>query len=136
MAAHNELGQLGEREALFYLMEAGYTLHDHNWRDGHLELDIVAEWWGEIVFVEVKTRSDEHFAQALEAVDLRKKRNLIKAARAWLGAHNMAWRPYRFDIITLVGRDAPFEITHYKNAYTETGVSNERRGRRRDAFEV
>ncbi len=138
MAAHNELGKLGEREALLYLTLAGYALHDHNWRDGHLELDIVAEWLGEIVFVEVKTRSSEDYAPAIEAVDLRKKRNLIKAAHAWLASHGMAWRPYRFDIITLVGSAVPFEIKHYVRAYTETGVREERRahGRHREEFEV
>ena len=56
MAAHNELGAQGEYEALLYLTKQGYTLLAHNWRVGHLELDIVAEQWGEIVFVEVKTQ--------------------------------------------------------------------------------
>ena len=58
MADHNELGREGEDEALLYLTQKGYTLLARNWRIGHLEIDIVAEWFGEIVFVEVKTRRD------------------------------------------------------------------------------
>ena len=54
MATHNELGRLGEDEALFYLTLKGYHLLDRNWRFEHYEIDIVAEWHGEIVFVEVK----------------------------------------------------------------------------------
>lgn len=126
MAEHNDLGQTGEHEALLYLMQKGYTLHDKNWHSGHLEIDIVAEWWGELVFVEVKTRRDEHFAPAAEAVTLHKKRNLIAAARAYLAEHSLLDSPYRYDIITVVGTEKPFRIQHLKNAYTENEVFESR----------
>jgi len=110
-------------------MEKGYVLHEKNWHDGHLEIDIVAEWWGEVVFVEVKTRRDEGFSQAAEAVTLQKKRNLIEAAHAYLARYMIAWRPYRYDVITVVGTERPFKITHIKNAYTEQGVWDEKHKR-------
>ena len=125
MAEHNELGKQGEHEALLYLMKKGYTLHDKNWRSGHLEIDIVAEWWGEMVFVEVKTRRDEHFAPAADAVTLHKKRNLIAAGRAYLAEHGLMDCPYRYDVITVVGTERPFRLTHLENAYTEKGVWEE-----------
>lgn len=136
MAEHNQLGQQGEYEALLYLTQQGYTLHDKNWREGKLELDIVAEWWGEIVFVEVKTRRDERFSPAAEAVKLQKKRNLIEAARAYLFRHGWQFRPYRFDIITVVGQERPFRLTHIKDAYSEHSVRNEAQHRQADEFEV
>lgn len=137
MAAHNELGVQGEYEALLYLTKQGYTLLAHNWRVGHLELDIVAEQWGEIVFVEVKTRSNEDFAPAAEAVTLYKKRNLIAAARAYLARNGLLERPYRYDIITVVGKAQPFKLTHLRNAYTEEGVYLEHSGRKGKAeFQV
>lgn len=102
MADHNLLGQEGERQAMLHLMHKGYTLLEHNWRSGHLEIDIVAEWHGEIVFVEVKTRRNEDFAPAAEAVTLYKKRNLIAAARAYLAYHHLIGQPYSYDIITVV----------------------------------
>lgn len=122
MAEHNELGREGEEEALIYLMKEGYTLLDHNWTTGHLEIDIVAEWWGEIVFVEVKTRRNENFAPAAEAVTLYKKRNLIAAAHTYLAQNGWLERPFRYDIITVIGMQPPFQITHIKNAYTEHEV--------------
>lgn len=125
MAGHSKLGEIGENEALIYLMKSGYTLHEKNWRNGHLEIDIIAEWWGEIVFVEVKTRSDENFAPAADAVTLQKKRNIIEAARIYLARHNWSFRPYRFDIITVVGREKPFKITHFKDTYAEKNVREE-----------
>lgn len=137
MAAHNELGAQGEYEALLYLTKQGYTLLAHNWRVAHLELDIVAEQWGEIVFVEVKTRSSEDFAPAAEAVTLYKKRNLIAAARAYLARNGLLERPYRYDIITVVGKAQPFKLTHLRNAYTEEGVYLEHSGRKGKAeFQV
>ena len=134
MAAHNELGAEGEYEALLYLMKEGYTLHDHNWTTGHLEIDIVAEWWGEIVFVEVKTRRNEDYAPAFEAVTRHKKLNLIAAAHAYLAQHGWLERPYRYDIITVIGKERPFEISHYKNAYQEHELYEKRRDK--DEFRV
>jgi len=135
MAEHNELGRIGEEEALLYLTEKGYRLLDHNWRCGHLEIDIVADWWGEIVFVEVKTRRNERFATAEAAVDLKKKRNLIEAAHMWLKMNEREQFPFRYDIVTVVGEAQPFAIKHIQNAYTESRVRTERR-RYRDEFSV
>lgn len=124
MAQHNDLGALGETEALLYLQQKGYRLLDRNWRSGHLEIDIVAEWYGEIVFVEVKTRTDEHFAPAAEAVNHAKRLHLIAAAKAYLLQHHLTEQVYAFDIITVVGKQRPFCITHIQNAYTEAGVKH------------
>ena len=72
MALHNQLGALGEEVAAHYLSQLEYRLLERNWRTGHLEVDIIADYYGEIVFVEVKTRSYEAEYTALEAVDQRK----------------------------------------------------------------
>ena len=66
MAQHNELGRLGEQQACRYLAEKGYSLLARNWRLGHLEIDIIADYFGEVVFVEVKTRSSEAIAEAVK----------------------------------------------------------------------
>lgn len=135
MAEHNELGRTGEDEACFYLAHEGYTLLDRNWRHGHLEIDIVAELFGEIVFVEVKTRARNDFGQAFRAVDLAKKQHLLQAAMAYLHEHHLGDSPFRWDIITVVGSQRPFDITHYPFAYSPEGVRREKEHRKR-AFEV
>ena len=112
MASHNLLGQIGEEEACRFLIRKGYTLLERNWRVGHLELDIIAECYGEIIFVEVKTRSNEDFAPAITAVDDEKIKNLRLAARHYLDLNRLD-QPIRFDIITVVGEQRPFTITHY-----------------------
>ena len=113
MATHNILGKIGEEEACRYLIRKGYTLLERNWRVGHLELDIIAEWYGEIIFVEVKTRSNEDFAPAISAIDDEKFKNLRIAAGQYLHLNHLD-QPIRFDIITVVGTHKPFTITHYE----------------------
>ncbi len=116
MARNNQLGQSGEETAARYLMHKGYTLHALNWRYGHLEIDIVAEWYGELVFVEVKTRRDEQFGTPEEAVDREKQQRLVRAANAYLRQHG-ADQPSRFDIIAVVGEQPPFDIRHIEHAF-------------------
>lgn len=125
MAFHNELGQKGEEMACRYLMHRDYRLLSRNWRCHHLEIDIVAEWYGELVFVEVKTRSSEDFMEAADAVDFEKRDNLVRAAKAYVNYYKLD-QPYRFDIITLVGEYPDFELKHIKNAFTPQGVAEER----------
>ena len=125
MAFHNELGRVGEEMACRYLIHNGYSLRSRNWRFHHLEVDIVAEWYGEIVFVEVKTRTDELYMPAADAVDFEKRDNLVKAAKAYMNYYELD-QPYRFDIITLVGEAPSFKIEQIVNAFTVQGVSEER----------
>lgn len=128
MASHNDLGRIGEEAAARYLMHAGYTLHERNWRDGQLEVDIVAETYGEMVFVEVKTRRDENYMPALDAIDLAKQENLVRAARSYMALHRLDL-PYRFDVITVVGAAPPFRISHHRHAFSPQGVRARRQGR-------
>ena len=116
MAEHNRLGALGEEVACRYLSSLDYRLLERNWRGGHLEVDIIADNYGELVFVEVKTRSREGEFTALGAVDVHKQRNLAVAAEAYMQEHYLNCS-YRFDVITVVGEQEPFEVTHYVDAY-------------------
>lgn len=131
MALHNEFGILGEQEACTYLSKRNYRILERNWHSGHLEVDIIAEWFGEIVFVEVKTRRSERFAPAEDAVDMRKQEHLVKAALAYLSEKGLD-APYRFDIITVVGTQPPFKITHLRDAYTPETVRSNRRPQYKD----
>ena len=57
MAKHNEIGKWGENLACDKLTSEGWAIAERNWREGHLELDIVAISADTIVFAEVKTRA-------------------------------------------------------------------------------
>ena len=127
MALHNQLGRIGEEEACRYLTARRYHLLSRNWRVGHLEIDIVADYFGELVFVEVKTRRSEDFMPAAQAVDQEKRRNLLAAARAYVQQHGLD-QPVRFDVITVVGEARPYAVTHKINAFSAETMALEERG--------
>ncbi|HRF85339.1 MAG TPA: YraN family protein [Alloprevotella sp.] len=126
MAEHNLLGQKGEEEACRHLTRHDYRLLHRNWRCAHLEIDIVAEYFGELVFVEVKTRRNEVFAEAIDAVTPEKKKNIIRAARAYMACYRTD-QPFRFDIITIIGEQPPFKITHTENAFGTRSIETLKR---------
>lgn len=68
MALHNEIGRWGEDLACEFLMREGYRILERDWKIGKRDLDIVAIDDDVLVIVEVKTRSNERYANADEAV--------------------------------------------------------------------
>ena len=116
MAKHNELGMQGEDRARAFLITNGYKIRDTNYRAGRLELDIVAEKDGWLIIVEVRTRSTDIFIAPEESIDLRKIRNLVNAANAYINHHN--WRgETRFDIISVIPEGENFKIDHIEDAF-------------------
>lgn len=119
MAEHNELGKWGEERAAMYLCDKGYTILETDWRDGARDIDIIAHDnnTGMIVFVEVKTRRNEDFMYAIQAVDAKKVRNIVIAANKYIKMNYVRQSP-RFDIITIVGTcDDNCKIEHIENAF-------------------
>lgn len=116
MALHNELGKEGEAAAVAYLTGKGYEIRHRNWHSGHRDLDIVAQKDGMLVIVEVKTRSDVRFGNPEEAVNNRKIRNIVASADAYIRKFSLDL-PVRFDIITVIGTQPPFQIEHIEEAF-------------------
>lgn len=116
MARHNVLGKNGEDEACRFLEEKGYQILHRNWRSGHKELDIVAVFQGKLIVIEVKTRRNEEFGMPEEAVSYRKIRHLVSSADAYVRMFKMDM-DVQFDIITVVGTEPPFQITHIEDAF-------------------
>ena len=55
------IGSRGEDIATEWLREHGFYIVERNWRVGHYEIDIIAEHYDTIHFVEVKCRADNSF---------------------------------------------------------------------------
>lgn len=117
MAEHLRLGQTGENVAACFLERSGISIIERNWRYGHLELDLIGEQNGQIIFVEVKTRGARGFGGPEGAITPQKKQKLIKAARAWLTARQKWHRPCRFDVLCLIKCRDNFTLEHYPNAF-------------------
>lgn len=119
MAEHNELGEWGEEKASQYLESKGYVVIDRDWKFGKRDLDIIAQTSDSktLVFVEVKTRTDNNRMEPEQAVDGMKINNLAKAAHAYIKMNKID-KVIRFDIISVIGSEHIVEkIEHIENAF-------------------
>lgn len=120
MATTNDIGDRGEELAAAHLEDAGFRVLEHNYHFERNEVDLVCldpEKGGEIVFVEVKTRSGMGFGPPEASVTEEKQESLIAVARAYLHERKLEGSPARFDVVTVVLTDGDAEVNHYKNAF-------------------
>jgi len=119
MAESHSLGEQGEELAAVHLREKGYNILHRNWKSGKKELDIVAENKDFVVFVEVKTRSENYLARAQDTVSREKQRLMLFAAESYIRRYNIN-KESRFDIITIISKGQNFSIEHLENAFYPT----------------
>ncbi len=115
MAKHNDTGKWGEDIAADYLTSHGYAIAERNWHEHHLEVDIIAYKGNRIVFVEVKTRSDNE-DDPIEAVDRKKMMHLVRAAQSFVNLRNID-HEIQFDIIGISGTKDKYKIEHVADAF-------------------
>lgn len=119
MVDRQALGRWGEDLAVRHLQAAGYEVLARNWRCRVGELDIVARLAGELVFVEVKTRSSKAYGEPAEAVTPVKARRIHVLAFQWLADHRPPGNhQLRFDVISVLRcPPAAPEVLHLKAAF-------------------
>ena len=94
-----ELGAKGEEIAVRYLKSRGYRIVERNYRIRLGEIDIIAEHGDDLVFIEVKTRSDILYGSPFESVTKQKQQQLSKVALEYISKKNCHNRPCRFDVV-------------------------------------
>jgi putative endonuclease len=112
LAPHLLLGARGERLAAKRLEQLGYTLLASNFTlpvgrnlRGTLiqaEIDLIAYDGSTLCFVEVKTRASDWFAAPEANVDLRKQRQITRAARAYRRMFGLKDASYRYDVVSVI----------------------------------
>ena len=93
-------GGAAEETAEQFLARHGLAIVERNYRTRLGEIDLIARDGEELVFVEVRFRSDERFGGALESITPGKRRRIIAAARQYL-MRFAAVPPCRFDVVCL-----------------------------------
>lgn len=120
MSTTNDIGDRGEDLAASVLKEDGYRILERNYRAGRNEVDLVCydpRGDGEVVFVEVKTRSGTGFGPPAASVTADKQQVLIEVAQAYLYEQDWEGAPARFDVVgILLDSDEP-QVKHYQNAF-------------------
>lgn len=116
MAQHNELGKIGEKKAIEYLLRKEYEILDTNWRHLKGEIDIIAKKENTLAIIEVKTRTSIDIVAPEEAVNEKKKQLLIATANQYVIEKDID-ADVRFDIISIHKQKNKFEIKHIDDAF-------------------
>ena len=145
VAPHVELGRRGERLAADHLCARGYELVASNFklnvgrnRRGAVvqnEIDLVAYDGDVLCFVEVKTRASDWYAAPEANVDLRKQRQVTRAARAYRRLLGLESAPHRYDVVTVIlpppdpdGREPAPRVRLLRHFWTEDKFRKRRWG--------
>jgi putative endonuclease len=112
------LGKDGEARARKYLKKKKYKILEQNYRSRLGEIDIIATCKDVLIFIEVKTRSSDAFGSAIEAVDKKKQRHIIKVAEGFLQERSLGDDiNIRFDVVGVEFRDNGIRIEHIEDAF-------------------
>src|SRR3989440_12766718 len=112
--AQLELGERGEALAIDQLERLGYHIVAANFslpigrntRDAivNAEIDVVAYDGPTLCFVEVKTRATAEFALPQTNVDLRKRRQIARAARGYRRMMGLTAAQFRDDVVSVIAK--------------------------------
>lgn len=107
-------GKIGEIEATKYIEKKGYEIVCTNFRCIQGEIDIIAKDNGELVFLEVKTRTSVKYGEAREGVNKKKQKHILNAAMYYLYKNNMEEVFVRIDVIEVYIKKDTITINHIK----------------------
>jgi putative endonuclease len=116
MRNNKDLGQYGENLARRYLVRQGYEIVASNYRYKRAEIDLIAMHNGQLIFLEVKMRSNLSFGMPESFVDEKKAEMIHYAAEAYIIEND--WQAnIRFDILAIVQQKNSLTIKHFEDAF-------------------
>ena len=95
------------------------------------ELDLVAYDGPMLCFIEIKTRASDWFAPPQANVDLRKQRQIVRAARAYRRLFGLLDADFRYDVVTVIlpaetDTSARLDVDVLRNFWTEEKLRKRR----------
>lgn len=120
MGRNNIAGAWGESLAATYLQKKKYTILACGYRTRFGEIDLIVTNKKFLVFVEVKLRKSNRFADAKDFVDYRKQKRIRTTAEMYLSQHPTDLQT-RFDVIEIYAPEGietqKPEIRHLEEAF-------------------
>lgn len=118
MEKYNKIvGNYGEELATKFLIKNKYKIIEKNYSCKFGEIDIIAKDKNILVFVEVKSRTNEKYGTPATAVNYYKKRNIINTAKYYLMKNKLQNEFCRFDVIEILMENDDNNIRLIKNAF-------------------
>ncbi len=112
------IGKFGEDVTCDYLVENDYQILDRNFSCSQGEIDIVAYdiKSDEVVFIEVKTRTNFNYGFPSEAVNRMKQKHILNSAKYYLFCKGLENSFVRIDVIELVVdvEHVKYKLNHLK----------------------
>ena len=112
---NKKVGTFGENLVKKYLEKIGYKIIQTNFRCRQGEIDIIAIDKKELVFIEVKTRGNQKFGYAVEAVNKYKQSHIKRVTEYFVYKNNLENVCIRFDIIEVYFKERKYYLNHIKN---------------------
>ncbi len=114
MYIRHETGKLGEKLTVKYLKSKGYKVIEKNFECRQGEIDIIAQDKKELVFIEVKTRTNIKYGSPAEAVNNLKQKHLIKAVKYYLYSRHLENEFIRIDVVEIYIYEHKYRVNHVK----------------------
>lgn len=119
MYKNHKIGQQGEDIATEYLRKVGYKIIERNFVCKLGEIDIIAKDKKELVFIEIKTRTNNIYGLPKEAVNFIKKKHIYYSAEFYIYLKRIKYMSIRIDVIEIQIQKEKIKINHIKNAIIE-----------------
>lgn len=113
-----KIGKLGENLSCNYLIKKGYKILDKNFSCKQGEIDIIAiSDSKELVFIEVKTRSNLKYGSPSDAVTNYKQKHIVLSSKYYIYLYDFNNINVRYDVIEIFLYNSTYKINHIKNAF-------------------
>ena len=116
MYPDHETGKRGEEITCDFIQKRGMEIIERNYLCKIGEIDIIAKDKEELVFIEVKTRSQEQFGLPSEAVGDTKKKHIYRVAEYYLMKHQLENVYCRLDVVEVYLYEQNYQINYIKNS--------------------
>jgi putative endonuclease len=114
----HQTGKTGEELAERFLMGKGFRLIEKNFRVPGAEIDLIMENEDIVLFVEVKTRTNNNFGEPEDALNYNKKKKIIYGIKKFIMNEGVT-KKWRCDLIAVIINKHVATIKHYLNIFAE-----------------
>lgn len=113
-------GKKGEEIVADFLAKNGFIIYKRNYHSKYGEIDVIAEKGNLLLFVEVKTRSENPLVSAKEAVDINKQQRIKATAKDFLRKTHKEYM-CRFDVaevsVSIGDKGFKYKLNYISDAF-------------------
>jgi len=121
--SRQQLGEFGERLVADYLLQQGFTIRNHNYRQRTGEIDLIAQKKDLLIFVEVKLRRARYFTLS-DVVNGAKQKKIMATAQRYIMLTKSFGCTIRFDVACIEpDEQGQLTINYKENAFTNESGS-------------